>query len=452
MFVRSRRVYIDGKLRPACISIYSGHIGGVHSYTYMASEALDAGNWIILPAAIDVHTHMREPEAVHKEDFYSGSCAALCGGVTTYLDMPCYNGPATVTVGAINEKERLASEKSVADFGFHFGATNDNADLVRRLQPHSLKAFLSETNSALTLTPAGFERHCSSFDPTKPLLVHCEDRELIEKRAAKFKSREEIRSVEVALAAVKFAASLGKKYKRRIHFCHLTSAAEVKAAKAGSKFLPSDGKGKKGVPLHTVEVTPHHLFLSTADLERLKGWGAVNPPLRDRKEVAKLWQCLKSVDMVASDHAPHLPVDKDNNAAGFPGVETMVPLLLHAVVGGKLSISEAVRLFAEGPASAFTLYNKGKIAPGYDADLIIFNPQDSWTIKADNLHSKAGWSPYEGWRLRGRILGVFLRGEQVVWDGELDVRPGFGKAVQRTPIVGSQRLALRKHAKERYSL
>jgi dihydroorotase-like cyclic amidohydrolase len=111
-----------------------------------------------------------------------------------------------------------------------------------------------------------------------------------------------------------------------------------------------------------------------------------------------------------------------------------------------------VRLFAEGPASAFTLYNKGKIAPGYDADLIIFNPQDSWIIKADNLHSKAGWSPYEGWRLRGRILGVFLRGEQVVWDGELDVRPGFGKAVQRTPIVGSQRLALRKHAKERYSL
>ncbi|MCL6089394.1 MAG: amidohydrolase family protein [Candidatus Marsarchaeota archaeon] len=452
MFIRSKRVYIDGKLRPACLSIHSGHIGGIHSYTYMAGEALDAGNWMVLPGAIDVHTHMREPEASQKEDFYSGSAAALAGGVTTYFDMPCYNGPATATVGALSEKERLAAAKSVADYGFHLGATNENGDLIRRLQPPSVKAFLSDTHSILSLTPSGFERACSGLGKGLPLLVHCEDRVMIEKRAAQYKTHEEIRSPEVALSAVKFAAGMGKKYKRRMHFCHLTTAAEVKTAKTGSGFMPTLDKRRKGQPLHTVEVSPHHLFLSTADLDRLKGWGMVNPPLRERREVAKLWKCLKAVDMIASDHAPHLPADKDTGAPGFPGVQTMVPLLLHAVVGGKLALPQAVRLFAEGPAAAFTLQRKGRIAPGYDADLILFNPQENWNVNLNDLHSKAGWSPYEGWKLRGKIFGVFLRGEQAVWDGELGVRAGFGKPVQRLPMIGTERLDLRKHAKERYSL
>ncbi len=452
MFIRSKRVFIDGKLRPACLSVHSGHIGEIHSYTYMASEALDAGNWIILPGAIDVHTHMREPEATQKEDFYTGSLAAISGGVTTYFDMPCYQSPATSTVGALSEKERLAAAKSVADYGFHLGATNENGDLIRRLQPPSVKAFLSDTHSVLSLTPSGFERACSGLDKAKPLLVHCEDRTMAEKRAATFKTHEDIRSTEVAVSGVKIAAAMGKKYKRRMHFCHLTTAAEVKAAKLGSGFLPTFDIRKKGAPLHTVEVSPHHLFLSTADLERLKGYGVVNPPLRDRKEVGKLWKVLKQVDMVASDHAPHLPADKDTGAAGFPGVQTMVPLLMHAVMGGKLKLEEAVRLFATGPAAAFTLQRKGRIAEGYDADFIFFNPQENWNVNLNDLHSKAGWSPYEGWKLRGKIIGVFLRGEQVVWDGELGVKAGYGKPVQRLPMIGTERLDLRKHAKERYSL
>ena len=452
MFIRSKRVFLDGKLKPACISVHSGHIGEIHSYTYMASQALDAGNWMILPGAVDVHTHMREPEAPHKEDFFSGSSAALCGGVTSYLDMPCYNSPATTTVGALTEKERLAGAKSVADFGFHLGASNENADLIRRLQPPSVKAFLSDTRSPLSLTPSGFERICSGLDPSKPLCVHCEDRELAEKRAAKFDKHEEIRSIEVATAGVKSASALAKKYRRRMHFCHMTTAAEVKLAKAGSGFMPTYDKKKKGLPMHTVEVTPHHLFLSTADLERLKGWGNCNPPLRDRKEVAKLWRMLKQVDMVASDHAPHIPADKETGAPGFPGVQTMVPLMLHAVVGGKLKLEEAVRLFSSGPASAFTMQTKGRIAPGYDADFIVFNPQDHWTVNINDLRSKAGWSPYEGWRLRGKIMGVVLRGEQAVWENELLVRPGSGRPIQRAPMIGTERLDLRKHAKERYSL
>jgi len=415
----------------------------------MKEEALDAGDWMILPAAIDVHTHMREPENVKKEDFTTGSQAAVAGGVTTFLDMPSYKNPATITVGALTAKERLATQKSVADFGFHFGATNENSDLIKRLQPHSLKGFMSETNSKLTLLKSGFERHFAAYDKEKPFLVHCEDPDIIEQNQKKYKEHEKIRNSKAALEGVKFINSLARKFKRRVHFVHMSTAAELKAAKKSGGQIEPKLKGQKPKPLHTTEVCTHHLFLSTSDLDKLKGYGNVNPALRSRADVAKLWSNLNLADCIATDHAPHLPEEKAQGAPGFPQVQTMYPLMLHAMQGKKIKLKDVVRLCCEGPASAFTLHRKGKIAAGYDADLVIFDPKGSWHITADTLFSKAGWSPYEGWTLRGKILGTFLRGEQVYWDNEILVKPGFGERVQRTDQIGTERLVLRKHAKER---
>lgn len=441
-------MYIDGKLRPACLSIHTGRIGGVHSYTYMKEEALDAGDWLVLPGAIDVHVHMREPEYPKKEDFTTGSIAAVAGGVSTYLDMPCYNSPCTNTVGALTTKERLAATKSVCDFGFHFGATNENSDLIKRLQPHSLKGFLSETHSHLTMPLSGFERHFSAYDKTKPFLCHCEDPDIIEQCSAKYNEHEKSHPPKAALVAVKNINKLARKYSRRVHFCHLTTAAEVEAAKQGNKPLAQNALGEKR-DLFTCEVTPHHLFLSTSDLPNLKQMGVCNPALRQKADVAKLWKCINNIDCIASDHAPHTVAEKEKGAAGFPGVQTMIPLLLHAVLGKKLGINKAVEMFAEAPAKNFTLYRKGRIAPGYDADLIMFDTQQNWKVSTNELYSKAGWSPYEGWCLRGKILGTFVRGEQAYWDGEILVRPGYGERVQRTAQIGTERLVLRKHSKER---
>lgn len=449
MFIRSTRVFVDGKLRPACLSIHTGRIGGVHSYTYMKEEALDAGDWLILPAAIDVHTHMREPESPKKEDYTTGSQAAIAGGVTTFLDMPSYRNPATTTVGALTTKERLAAQKSVCDFGFHFGATDENSNLIKRLQPHSLKGFMPDTNSKLTLLKSGFERHFAAYAKHKPFLVHCEDPKIIEQNSKKYTELEKIRSPKAALEGVKYINAIARKFNRRVHFVHMTTAAELKAAKKGGGLIESLQKGQPPSPLHTTEVCTHHLFLSTSDLEKLRGYGAVNPPLRPRPEVAKLWNELKNVDCVATDHAPHLPEDKAQGAPGYPGIQTMLPLMLHAMQGKKIDIKDVVRLCCEGPAAAFTLHRKGKIAAGYDADLVVFDPKDSWHITADSLFSKAGWSPYEGWTLRGKILGTFLRGEQVYWDGEILAKPGYGERVQRMDQIGTERLVLRKHAKER---
>lgn len=450
LFIRSTRIFIDGKLRPACLSIHTGRIGGVHSYTYMKEEALDAGDWIVMPGAIDTHVHMREPESPKKEDFTSGSSAAIAGGVTTFLDMPCYNSPVTSTVGAITAKERLASTKSLCDFGFHFGATNENSDLIKRFQPSSLKGFLAETGSKLTLTMAGLERHFCSYDKHKPFLCHCEDQDIIDANAKKYKEHEKIRSEQAELSSVKKVNKLARKYNRRVHFCHLTTGSEVSAALLGNSKIPAlKPSTEPDKYFLTCEAATHHLFLSTADLPALKGFGKVNPPLRSRAEVASLWKALPKINCVISDHAPHLPSEKAEGASGYPGVQTMLPLMLHAVLGKKLNIADAVRLMCTGPAHTFTMHRKGKIAAGYDADLVMFDTAQNWKISSEDLHSKAGWSPYEGWTLRGKVLGTYIRGEQVYWDGELMVKPGYGELVQRSEQVGNERLVLRKHSKER---
>lgn len=400
MIIRSKRIFIEGKLKPAALVIVSGRISAIKNYTYEERHGLDLGDLMLLPGAIDAHVHFRDPEAVHKEDFATGSMAAIAGGVTSIMDMPNYSNPPTTTVGAYLQKERIASSAARCDFALHFGGTNDNADLASRFSPPTLKVFMSDTHSPLTVTESGLERHFISFNPKKPVLVHCEDAKLIDMRKAKYQKHEEVRDASVAVSAVKRAAAMGKKYARRVHFCHLSTAGELKAAKIW-----------KGA---SAEVTPHHLFLDKSDIERLKGWGNVNPPLRSKADVAALWKALKSADCIASDHAPHGVRDKDSGASGFPGVQTMVPLVLDAVQGGKMKLPEAIRLLCTGPAQAMGIKGKGQIAIGFDADLVVFDPKKKWNIAEADLYSKCGWSPYTGRQLRGRIEGVFLRGEEAV--------------------------------------
>jgi len=414
MIIRSKRVFLDGKLKPAALVVVSGRISAIRSITYESRMGLDLGDLILLPGAIDAHVHFRDPEAPHKEDFCSGSGAALAGGVTSVFDMPNYRNPPTTTVGAYMEKERIASQTSKCDWGLHFGGTDNNSDLVRRFGPPSVKLFLTDTNSPLSVSEAGLHRHFSTFAKERPVLVHCEDRKMIDERKGKYKGHENIRNSSVALSAVKKVAALGRRYgKRRVHFCHLTTADEIRAAKTWQGA--------------SVEVAPHHLFMSTADIERLKGWGNANPPLRSKAEVAALWKMLPKADCIASDHAPHTHQDKEAGESGFPGVQTMVPLLLDAVAKKRLTLSEAVRLFAEGPAKTFGIGSKGKLAAGYDADIIAFDPKAKWAIVPSSLHSKCGWSPYEGMELSGKIEGVILRGEQAVIENEIQIGAGSGR-------------------------
>ncbi|MCX8197009.1 MAG: dihydroorotase [Candidatus Micrarchaeota archaeon] len=379
------------------------------------AEEVNAAGLLILPGAIDSHVHFRDPEDISKEDFYTGSTSALAGGVTTVMDMPNYRNPPTTTIAAYEQKRQIASSKSRCDFLLRFGASETNhAEAIASNAP-SLKVFLTDTHSELCCSKESAVLHFKLFPHQRPICVHAEDWERITERQKKFKRHEQIRDKISAFLASKFSLEAAAKFSRRIHLCHLTTEAEIRLCRRYKNA--------------TYEVTPSHLFLSTADLERLGKMGKINPPLRDKKEVAKLWRCIGKDTIIATDHAPHLVEHKESGAPGFPGVGTMLPLLLNAAKEKKLSYTQISLMCAHNPSLAFGLQSKGAIEVGKDADLVLVDKDKKWKITAENRFSKCNWTPFEGKEVYGKIVSVFLRGK-LVYDGEeVLARAGDGKEV-----------------------
>jgi dihydroorotase (multifunctional complex type) len=212
-------------------------------------------------------------------------------------------------------------------------------------------------------------------------------------------------------------------FQRRVHICHVSTAQELESVRAAKA---------RGIPV-SCEVAPHHLFLTNKTEWRLGPLVKMNPPLRSPSDRDALWDHLDVVDAVASDHAPHTLAEKQvgfaDAPAGVPGLETTLPLLLTAASEGRLMLSDLVRLTSAGPAGIFGLARKGRIAPGYDADLVFVNTDRRWTIADRPLYSKCGWTPFEGWRVKGQVEQVYLRGRLAYADGQVLIEPGYGRRV-----------------------
>ncbi|VVC04671.1 Allantoinase [Candidatus Burarchaeum australiense] len=372
----------------------------------------------LLPGAIDSHVHFRDPEATAKEDFLTGSSAALGGGVTTVIDMPCYRNPPTTTLKALKQKLAIAKARSVCDFALNFGAAAKNFSEVKKASKlcAGLKMFFSETGSEMTLTKSdAIEKHFALFDRKKPVIVHAEDQQAIPKDAEMLEpaERAKARGPAAALLGISRACVLARG--RRLHFSHLTSAEEVELAKSFANA--------------TCEVTPHHLFLSIKDLELLDNRGKTNPPLRGEDARLALWNRLDMIDTIASDHAPHTLAEKESAKApaGVPGVETMLPLMLTAVNDGRLSLVRLCQMISTRPAEIFGLKRKGEIAVGKDADFLIVDMNEQWRLHQEDLHSKCGWSPFLNYGMKGKIRSVVLRGREVCYEGKVLAKPGYGR-------------------------
>jgi carbamoyl-phosphate synthase/aspartate carbamoyltransferase/dihydroorotase len=344
-----------------------------------------------LPGLIDVHVHLRDPGGTHKEDFHTGTEAALAGGVTAVLDMP-NNSPPTTDGETLQRKAKIASQKAVCDFGLYLGATDDNtahcAELGRQVA--GLKIYLGETYGPLRVSSlASLLSHFQNWPTTKLIAVHAED---------------------LAPACV---IALSWIYDRPVHICHVSRKAEIELIRMAKE------RGAKV----TCEVTPHHLFLTEADRRRLGSFAHVKPPLGTKADRVALWANLYAVDLIASDHAPHTASEKRGPAPppGVPGLETALPLLLTAVAEGRLALERLVELMYINPAQIFGLRPpEAHVEVGLDTEYV---------LTSSELKTKCGWTPFEGMTVRGRVVRVYLRGVLAYANGQVLVQPGFGCAL-----------------------
>lgn len=344
---------------------------------------------LTLPGLIDPHVHLRDPGQTNKEDFTTGTSAAIAGGFTTILDMPNNAVPIT-TLKLLNEKLRIAQGKIFCDTGFHFGSLGENLDEFEKVQGKvfGLKVYLNQTTGNYIVDEKAFSRICEAWPNTTPILVHAEE--------------------DVLESAIK-SADANHQY---LHICHISSKRELEIVMRAKE---------KGVNV-TCGVTPHHLFLTENDLGRLGPFGRVKPFLKPAKDVQFLWQNLKYIDIIESDHAPHTKDEKEsaNPPFGIAGLETTLSLLLNVASMGKITVDEILRLCYKNPANIFRIKTD-------DQTKVEIDENDEWTVDSSKFFTKCKTSPFNGWRLKGRVKRVFLHGRKVFENGKILTQPGTGK-------------------------
>jgi len=347
-----------------------------------------------IPGIIDPHVHMREPGGENKEDWDSGTSAALAGGVTMVLAMPNTKPPVT-DQAALQAVLATASVKARCDFGQYLGAGGGNLSSAAQLAPAvaGLKMYLDQTFGNLKLDDMGqWMQHVQNWPYASPLCVHAEGPSL---------------ATAILLAEI---------YRRPVHLCHISLQSEIlliKAAKA------------RGIPV-TCEVTPHHLFLCQDDIPAIgPGRSEVRPRLATRSDVQALWDNLDCIDCFATDHAPHTLTEKDgeNPPPGFPGLESALPLYLTAVAQGRLTLDQIVDRCIINPRRIFHL-------PEQPNTFVEIDPDARWTFTAASTFTRCGWSPFEGYPMTGRIQTVTLRGDVVYQDGKVLAKPGTGRNIR----------------------
>ena len=365
---------------------------------------IDVEEKLIMPGVIDVHTHMREPGITYKEDFTTGSRACAKAGITTFYDMP-NTIPTTTTLENLLEKKKLASKKSIVNFGFHFGGSkNDNVEEIKKVlrngEANTVKIFMNVTTGDMLIEDDKILKKV--FENSELVLVHAEN-EMIDK-----------------------AIELNKNYGKGLYVCHIPSAEELKKVISTKKNKELNTKEH---PIYA-EVTPHHLFLNTEireSTERNKMLLRMKPELREKSDNEFLWKAINQgeVDTIGTDHAPHLISEKlEKITFGMPGVETSLALIINASNEGKISLETIQKLMCENPAKIMKIEKRGKLQEGFFADIIVVDTQKDWIVGVDDtIESKCGWTPYENWKLKGKNTMTIVNGKIIYENGKINGIP-----------------------------
>jgi len=388
------------------------------SATNTAAQEIDADGLTLLPGVIDPQVHFREPGLEHKEDLFTASCACAKGGVTSFLEMP-NTRPLTITQEALDDKLRRAQEKCLVNYGFFIGATPDNLPDLLDAQPTcGIKIFMGSMHGQLLVDQEAVLEPIFAKG-TRLIAVHAEDQSRINQRRQEFAGvtdpaiHSTIQDNQAALNATQLALKLSKKYQRRLHILHLSTAEEA-------NLLRQDKPSWV-----TAEVTPQHLLLNTTAYEKIGTLAQMNPPLRSPLDNEVLWQALLDgvIDFIATDHAPHTLEEKaqgyPNTPSGMPGVETSLPLMLTQAMQGRCSVAQVSNWMSTAVAKAYGIPKKGAIAPGYDADLVLVDLNNYHPVLREEVLTKCGWSPFEGWNLTGWPVMTIVGGQVVYEKGQL---------------------------------
>jgi dihydroorotase len=386
-----------------------------------AAERIDASGLHVLPGAIDTQVHFREPGAEHKEDLNTGTASAVLGGVTCMFEMP-NTKPPTLTQAALEDKLRRAQGRAWCDHAFFVGASAGNVNELGDLEMLpgccGVKVFMGSSTGGLLVEDDETLEKVLGLGYRR-VAVHAEDeprlkeRRAIAEQARHPRAHPEWRDAETALNATRRLIDLAHKVHRRVHVLHVTTAEEMELL-------------ARHKDIATVEVTPQHLTLAAPECyERLGTKAQMNPPIRDERHRAGLWRAVAEgvVDVVGSDHAPHTAEEKaleyPKSPSGMPGVQTLLPLLLNHCAEGRLTLERVVDLTAHGPQRVYGIANKGRIAVGYDADLVLVDLKARREITDADSASRCGWTPFHGMKVTGWPTATVLRGHVVARDGEL---------------------------------
>ena len=403
------------------------HIGSLAAHD--AGEVIDCTGLHILPGVIDSQVHFREPGLDHKEDLETGSRAAVLGGVTAVFEMPNTN-PLTTDEEKLADKVSRGTNRMHCDFAFWVGGTRDNAHHVGELErlpgAAGIKVFMgSSTGDLLVEDDDGVASILRNTN--RRAAFHSEDEYRLEERKGLRiegdpSSHPVWRDEIAALQCTQRLVAIARKERARIHVLHISTAEEI-------PFLAAN----KDVA--SCEATPHHLTLTADDYAILGSLIQMNPPVREARHKAGIWQGIEQgiIDVVGSDHAPHLLEEKAKpypaSPSGMTGVQTLLPIMLDHLNAGRLTLERLVDLSSHGPQRLFGIAKKGRVAVGWDADFAIVDLKRNETITNAQAGSKAGWTPYDGKQVTGWPVGTIIRGNRVMWNGEL-VNSSQGQVVK----------------------
>ena len=432
------KAYFNGQIIDCNIALEEGKIQKIGKETQMpeADEKTDLHNLLVLPGLIDEHVHLRDEGRAYKEDFTSGTAAAVAGGFTTVLDMP-NNDPVTMSVATLKNRMLIAQGKILVNVGFYseFPKNISETKAIVAEGAVGFKLFMGSQVGSLNIDDdqALLDGFRAVADLKVPLAVHAEDKVTLMANEAKLEGAQKsgvseflrAHTENVELKAINHLLKLSQQSDVHIHFCHVTSQEGLNAIVEAKKL-----ETRRKV---TCEVTPNHLMLTSEDAKRIGQMAIMAPPLRDKTHQDALWKGIEegTVDTVGSDHAPHTKEEKAASSVwevkvGVPGLETTLPLLMTQIKKKRFTLSQMVYLLAEKPAEIFGLSDRGRLEQGKNADLTVVDFNCQFKINASKFKSKAKFSPYDGWDVQGKVVKTIVNGQLIFDEGEIVAKAGSG--------------------------